>query len=119
MADKDLMKLPKAEVANMAIRARNVLRKNVTALEERKQAAMTVAGSFVGAGIMGYVNGMTRADAVVTRRGLPGAEVQGARLIGLRIGDLEFITVYCPNGDAAFGRDIDHRQFVLTSVQSI
>ena len=64
MADKDLMKLPKAEVANMALRARNVLRKNVTAIEDRKQAAMTVGGSLLGAGLMGYWNGMTRADAV-------------------------------------------------------
>ncbi len=49
---------------------------------------------------------LARADAVVTRRGLPGAEDQGARLIGARIGDLEFITVYCPNG-----KDVTHEDY--------
>lgn len=49
---------------------------------------------------------LTRADAVATRSGLPGAEDQGARLIGARIGDLEFITVYCPNG-----KDVTHDDY--------
>lgn len=60
----ELMQLPKREVANMAIRARNVLRKNVAAVAERKQAATHVVTSFIGGGAMGYWNGMTRADAL-------------------------------------------------------
>ncbi|HET6279289.1 MAG TPA: exodeoxyribonuclease III [Candidatus Polarisedimenticolia bacterium] len=46
---------------------------------------------------------LARADAVAGQSGLPGAEEQGARLIGARVGDLEFITVYCPNG-----KDVAH-----------
>jgi len=46
---------------------------------------------------------LTRAAAAVTRSGLPGAEEQGARLIGARVGDLDFVTVYCPNG-----KDVTH-----------
>jgi exodeoxyribonuclease-3 len=46
---------------------------------------------------------LARADAVVTQSGLPGAEDQGARLIGAQVDDLEFITIYCPNG-----KDVTH-----------
>lgn len=49
---------------------------------------------------------LTRADAAMIRSGLPGAEDQGARLIGARAGDLEFITVYCPNG-----KEVTHQDY--------
>lgn len=49
---------------------------------------------------------LSRTDPVVTRSGLPGAGEQGARLIGARIGDLQFITVYCPNG-----KDVTHDDY--------
>ena len=32
------------------------------------------------------------------QKGLPGEETLGARLVEAQIGDLDFITVYCPNG---------------------
>jgi exodeoxyribonuclease-3 len=32
------------------------------------------------------------------QRGLPGQEELGARLLSVRAGDLEFTTLYCPNG---------------------
>jgi exodeoxyribonuclease-3 len=49
---------------------------------------------------------LSRAGASVTTTGLPGAAGHGARLIGARIDDLDFITVYCPNGKA-----VDHDDF--------
>jgi exodeoxyribonuclease-3 len=41
---------------------------------------------------------LSRSEARVTQRGLPGQEDFGARLISADIGDLAFTTVYCPNG---------------------
>ena len=41
---------------------------------------------------------LSREAAVATQVGLPGQEQAGSRLLGARIGDLEFTTVYCPNG---------------------
>lgn len=54
---------------------------------------------------------LCRAPVEVTRRGLPGGEAQGARLISARAGDVSFTTVYCPNGKhvghADFPRKLD------------
>lgn len=41
---------------------------------------------------------LSREPAVATQVGLPGQEAAGARLLGARVGDLHFTTVYCPNG---------------------
>ena len=41
---------------------------------------------------------LSREAAVATQVGLPGQEQAGSRLLGARIGDLDFTTVYCPNG---------------------
>jgi len=41
---------------------------------------------------------LSREIAVVTQIGLPGEEQAGSRLLGARVGDLDFTTVYCPNG---------------------
>ena len=41
---------------------------------------------------------LSREEAVLTQRGLPGQEAFGARLISARVGGLAFTTVYCPNG---------------------
>ena len=41
---------------------------------------------------------LTREDATVKQVGLPGGEDMGARLITAEVGELEFTTVYCPNG---------------------
>jgi exodeoxyribonuclease III len=41
---------------------------------------------------------LSREAAVATQVGLPGQEPAGSRLLGARIGDLDFTTVYCPNG---------------------
>jgi exodeoxyribonuclease-3 len=49
---------------------------------------------------------LTREPAEVLQRGLPGQEAFGARLITVRVNDLVFTSVYCPNG-----KDIDHEDF--------
>jgi len=41
---------------------------------------------------------LSREPCEVTQSGLPGQEELGARLLEGRIGDLTFLTVYCPNG---------------------
>lgn len=41
---------------------------------------------------------LSREPARVLRRGLPGQEEFGSRLITAEVGDLVFTTVYCPNG---------------------
>jgi exodeoxyribonuclease-3 len=49
---------------------------------------------------------LTREPAELLQRGLPGQEAFGARLITVRVNDLVFTSVYCPNG-----KDIDHEDF--------
>ena len=49
---------------------------------------------------------LSRTPMTVVRRGLPGQEPQGARLITAELGDLSFTTVYCPNG-----KSTDHDDF--------
>lgn len=49
---------------------------------------------------------LSREEAEVTQVGLPGQDEFGARLISARVGDLEFATVYCPNG-----KSTDHDDF--------
>jgi exodeoxyribonuclease-3 len=39
-----------------------------------------------------------RGDAEPVQAGLPGQEDLGARLVGVKAGDLHFVSVYCPNG---------------------
>jgi exodeoxyribonuclease-3 len=41
---------------------------------------------------------LSREPVELVQRGLPGQEELGARLLGVRAGDLEFTTLYCPNG---------------------
>lgn len=41
---------------------------------------------------------LSRMDGEVLERGLPGADELGARLIGVRVGDTKFTSVYVPNG---------------------
>ncbi len=41
---------------------------------------------------------LSRTPAEVRQVGLPGGEDMGARLVTAHIGELEFTTVYCPNG---------------------
>ncbi|HIE94035.1 MAG TPA: exodeoxyribonuclease III [Acidobacteria bacterium] len=49
---------------------------------------------------------LSREPATLVRRGLPGEEGLGSRLITARVGDLSFTTVYCPNG-----KSTDHDDF--------
>ena len=49
---------------------------------------------------------LSREPAEVLRRGLPGQEEAGARLIAVRVSGLDFISVYCPNG-----KSTDHPDF--------
>jgi exodeoxyribonuclease-3 len=41
---------------------------------------------------------LSRTPAEVIQCGLPGQEAAGARLLAVRVEDIEFTTVYCPNG---------------------
>lgn len=41
---------------------------------------------------------LARQPIEVLQRGLPGQEDFGARLLAVRVGDVQFTTVYCPNG---------------------
>jgi exodeoxyribonuclease-3 len=41
---------------------------------------------------------LTRGPAEELQRGLPGQGAFGSRLIGVRVGGIDFTTVYCPNG---------------------
>ena len=49
---------------------------------------------------------LSREPAVVRKKGLPGEEDLGARLIAATLGELTFTTVYCPNG-----KDVGHPDF--------
>lgn len=49
---------------------------------------------------------LSREPCEITQIGLPGQEELGARLIEGRIGELSFITVYCPNG-----KHLDHDDY--------
>jgi len=49
---------------------------------------------------------LTREPAELLQRGLPGQDAFGARLITVRVADLVFTTVYCPNG-----KDLDHDDY--------
>ena len=47
-----------------------------------------------------------RTSVDVQQRGLPGEDATGARLIRGRVADVDFATVYCPNG-----KSLDHDDF--------
>jgi len=49
---------------------------------------------------------LSREPVELVQRGLPGQEEMGARLLSVRAGELEFTTLYCPNG-----KNLDHEDF--------
>ena len=49
---------------------------------------------------------LSREPAELVLRGLPGQEAAGARLLRVRVGGIDFTTVYCPNGKA-----MDHSDY--------
>jgi len=49
---------------------------------------------------------LTREPAELLQQGLPGQEDLGARLLSAKVGDITFVTVYCPNG-----KTIEHEDF--------
>ncbi len=49
---------------------------------------------------------LSRSPAEVLDRGLPGEEAFGSRLLRVKVDDLQFTTVYCPNG-----KDLGHDDF--------
>jgi len=49
---------------------------------------------------------LSKEDAEVQQKGLPGHEDFGARLVLAKVRDLNFITVYCPNG-----KHVEHADF--------
>ena len=53
---------------------------------------------------------LTREPAELITEGLPGEEAAGARLITAHVGnDLEFTTVYCPNGKSVTHEDYERK----------
>ncbi len=54
---------------------------------------------------------LARDEPELVRRGLPGEEEQGARLVEARVGGLAFVSVYCPNGKSVghedYGRKLE------------
>jgi exodeoxyribonuclease-3 len=50
---------------------------------------------------------LSREPARVTQQGLPGQADFGARFLSAEIGNLQFTTVYCPNG-----KSLDHEDFL-------
>jgi len=52
---------------------------------------------------------LSREPVELVQRGLPGQEELGARLLSVRAGDLEFTTVYCPNGKHAEHEDFPRK----------
>jgi exodeoxyribonuclease-3 len=59
---------------------------------------------------------LSRLPATVQQRGLPGEEEMGARFISARVGDLDFITIYCPNGKAVGHPDYERKLRWLDSL---
>ena len=51
---------------------------------------------------------VSRQEAEVQTLGLPGREEDGARLLRARVGDIDFTTVYCPNG-----KDLGHADYPM------
>ena len=49
---------------------------------------------------------LSRHAAEVTRKGLPGQEEAGARMLAARAGELELVSIYCPNG-----KSVEHPDF--------
>jgi len=49
---------------------------------------------------------LSRAPAQLLRRGLPGQESQGARLVSVEVEGISFTSLYCPNG-----KSLDHEDF--------
>ncbi len=52
---------------------------------------------------------LSRSEAEVTQRGLPGGEDFGARLITAKIDGLSYTTVYCPNGKSTSHEDFPRK----------
>jgi len=87
------------------LRARNP---DVVALQELKMTDDKFPFlAFEAAGYKAAVHGqkswngvavLSKEPAEVLQRGLPGEEEFGSRLITVRLGDLVFTSVYCPNG---------------------
>ncbi|MBX3705938.1 MAG: exodeoxyribonuclease III [Pseudomonadales bacterium] len=83
-------------------------RPDVVGLQELKtEDAQFPHARFAELGYVAHVHGekawngvavLSRGEAEVFQRGLPGQEALGARLIGVRVAGLDFTTVYCPNG---------------------
>jgi exodeoxyribonuclease-3 len=65
---------------------------------------------------------LAREEPEIIERGLEGQEALGARWLGVRVGDLLFATVYCPNGKhvghADFGRKLEFFDALLEHLRS-
>lgn len=59
---------------------------------------------------------LSRLPATVQERGLPGEEEMGARFMSARVGDLNFMTIYCPNGKAVGHPDYERKLRWLDSL---
>lgn len=61
---------------------------------------------------------LTREPAEVVQAGLPGQEEAGARLLTARVRDIDFTTVYVPNGKSTGHEDFPHKLAWLDSLRS-
>jgi len=59
---------------------------------------------------------LAREPLEVVQRGLPGQEALGARLLTARVRDLEFTTLYCPNGKHTGHEDFPRKLAWLDSL---
>lgn len=89
---------------------------DVVGLQELKmQDAQFPHADFEAAGYRAITHGqkswngvaiLSREPAEVLQVGLPGQDELGARLLSARVGGVDFVTVYCPNG-----KTVDHEDF--------
>lgn len=61
---------------------------------------------------------LTRQPAELIQTGLPGEDDMGSRLITAMVGDLEFTTVYCPNGKTLEHEDYGRKLKWFESLRS-
>lgn len=60
---------------------------------------------------------LSREPATLVHEGLPGAEAAGARLITVRVGELEVTSVYVPNGKTVSHEDFGMKLAFLASLE--
>jgi exodeoxyribonuclease-3 len=52
---------------------------------------------------------LSRSDLEIVQRGLPSQDAEGARLLGVKVGELSFTTLYVPNGKTVLHPDFPRK----------